>query len=896
MHEESRLPGTLELDVDTEHFPPFLAGGGRATELIVRRDWSGHPLGQPADWPEGLKVALSLVVNSPESMILCWGPDLHFFFNETYIPLLGPRVEWAMGARFDEVWSDAVDQARPIIAAALAGNSQRFNDLPWKLGTDRGPADTWFTFSYSRILGPDGAVAGLFIFTNETTAKVLADAELREITDRQRQTLQQMPGFVGVLSGPDHRFDYVNDAFVEIAGRREYLGRTVREVFPELADQGFYQLLDQVWRTGEPFSAHAMPIRLEHRPPGETDRFIDLLYQPVRNAAGSITGIFVGGYDVTGQVRAQRSLAEANQDLEARVDAAMRDRMAAEEALRHSQKMEAVGQLTGGIAHDFNNLLTVISTSLQLLQKPHLADERRQRLLGSISGAVVRASRLTGQLLAFARRQTLQPVVFDAFRNVVSIREMLHTLTGSRLEISFESAGGEFLVDVDPAQFDAAIVNLVVNARDAMQQSGRIAIKAERVASIGADPSEPAVAGDFIAISVADTGTGIAPELLARVFEPFYTTKAVGHGTGLGLSQVFGFAKQSSGDVRVHSVVGEGTTFTVFLPVSRRPLQSHSTPVEPAASPARFGPESGRLLYVEDDPEVAAATVAILEDLGYAVVAVADGNDALARIATDTAGFAAVMSDVMMAPMDGVTLARRIATDHPHLPILLCSGYSSVLASTREHGFRVLPKPFSIEQLAQALRNLSGAPAAGEPEPAVAPIGTLLNADQEAARLAELRSLAVLDTRQEADYDEIVLLAATLFDAPRALITLVDEERQWFKARNGLLAQETPRIESVCSYAIRNPEEVMVVHDASTDPRFADNPAIRALTDIKFYAGAPLVTSSGHAIGTVCVIDTQPRDADPRQLVALKVLAKQVVERLERQRGTGTGAVAKQPG
>ena len=214
-------------------------------------------------------------------MILCWGPDLIFFFNDTYIPLLGPRVEWAMGARFDEVWADALDQAMPIVNDAMAGRSQRFNDLPWKLATDRGMADTWWTFSYSRILGADGEPAGLFIFTNETTEKVLteaareeADRKLVALARRQEHSLQQMPGFVSILSGPEHRFDYVNDAYVEISGKRQFLGRTVRDVFPELAGQGFFELLDQVYTTGRPFQALAMPIRLDRE---NGDRFIDLI-------------------------------------------------------------------------------------------------------------------------------------------------------------------------------------------------------------------------------------------------------------------------------------------------------------------------------------------------------------------------------------------------------------------------------------------------------------------------------------------------------------------------------------------------------------------------------------------------------------------------------------------
>ena len=214
----------------------FLAGGGAATRLILARDWSDHPLGQPADWPDILKSNLSLILNSPESMILAWGKDtLSFFFNETYIPLLGPRVAWAMGSPFHEVWADGWEQAKPIIDDAFAGRSQRFNDLPWKLDTDRGAADTWFSFSYSRILEGDGDIAGLFILTNETTDRVLSDAALlraqadlldlnatleQQVAERtaDRNRLWQLSSDIMLIAGFDGTIEAVNPAWTRVLG------------------------------------------------------------------------------------------------------------------------------------------------------------------------------------------------------------------------------------------------------------------------------------------------------------------------------------------------------------------------------------------------------------------------------------------------------------------------------------------------------------------------------------------------------------------------------------------------------------------------------------------------------------------------------------------------------
>ncbi|MCZ2496048.1 PAS domain-containing protein [Xylophilus sp. Kf1] len=540
---------------------------------------------------------------------------------------------------------------------------------------------------------------------------------------------------------------------------------------------------------------------------------------------------------------------------------------AAEDQLRQSQKMEAVGQLTGGIAHDFNNLLTIISTSIQLLQRPGLPDERRQRFMGSISNAVARAAKLTGQLLAFARRQTLQPVVFDAAQNVAAIGDMVQTLVGSRIEITLQTAQGPraaCMVDVDPGQFDTAVVNMAANARDAMDGTGRLHIHTRRVTGIPALRAAPAVPGDFVAVSVRDTGSGIPADRIDRVFEPFYTTKPVGQGTGLGLSQVFGFAKQSRGDVQVESEPGRGTTFTIYLPLARR--RATLAP-DADADPAPLDSEPrGRLLVVEDNHDVAHAAEATLVELGYQVSVAHGARHALQLLAADPAAYCAVFSDVMMAEMDGIRLARDIRRLYPSIPVLLCSGYSSVLASTEHHEFSLLPKPYSMAALSDALRQ------------------AIASGNAEKARLAELKALAVLDTPEEDDYDRATRLAAGLFDAPIALVSLIDDQRQWFKSRVGLPVRETPREHAFCAHAIAHPRDVMVVNDALQDARFADNPLVLGDPGIRFYAGAPLVTSSGHAIGTICVIDSRPREVDERQLDALRKLAEDVVERLEKSR------------
>ena len=816
---------------------PFLTGGGRATELILQRDWSAHPLGEPAQWPQGLKTALSLVVNSPESMILCWGPDLHFFFNETYIPLLGPRVDWAMGARFDEVWADALEQAMPIVEDAMAGRSKRFNDLPWKLATDRGVADTWWTFSYSRILAEDGGPAGLFIFTNETTQKVLADEALRQsnerlrlvvegakdhaifttdpggvitgwsagaeaifgwtsdeavgrpaaliftpedvaagvdvrelvtaasegcanderwhitkagvrvfmngsvhplpadadgkpqgflkiardetsrreadlrvalAAERQRQSLQQMPGFVGILSGPEHVYQYVNDAYLTISGPRDFIGRPVREAFAELAGQGFYELLDQVYATGEAFSARAMPIHLD-RGDGAEDRFIDFVYEPIRDDAGVVVGIFVGGYDVTERVRAQQALAETNANLEQRVDATVGELMATEEALRQAQKMEAVGQLTGGLAHDFNNLLAGISGSLELMQsriaQGRLADVDRYMI--AAQGAARRAAALTHRLLAFSRRQTLDPKPTDVNQLVVGMEELVRRTVGPSIHIETVGAASLWTTLVDPPQLENALLNLCINARDAMPVGGRITIEtANRWMDDQAARKHDLPPGQYVSLCVTDTGTGMSPEVIAKAFDPFFTTKPLGQGTGLGLSMIYGFAQQSGGQVRIYSEIGMGTTVCIYLP-------RHSGDAEPTVAPAAAALERAgqgeAVLIVDDEPTVRMLVTEVLNDLGYTSIEAVDARAGLLVLQSDVRIDLLVTDVGLPGGMNGRQMADAARVKRPDLKVLFITGYAEnalIGNGQLEPGMAVLTKPFSVDALGVRIREM----------------------------------------------------------------------------------------------------------------------------------------------------------------------------------------------
>ena len=402
--------------------------------------------------------------------------------------------------------------------------------------------------------------------------------------------------------------------------------------------------------------------------------------------------------------RVERELAELAASLEQQVARRTAELMTAEEALRQSQKVEAVGQLTGGVAHDFNNLLTVIRGSVDLLRRPGLSDEKRERYVNAIAETADRAMKLTSQLLAFARRQALKPEVFDVGDSIRALVDMVGTLAGSRIAIATELGERRCFINADRSQFDTAIVNMAVNARDAMSGEGKLTIAVAQATGMPAVRVHPAVPGEFVTVSITDSGTGIPEDQIDRIFEPFFTTKGVGEGTGLGLSQVFGFAKQSGGDVVVESTVGHGASFTLYLPRAVEPDEQKAAVDD---GPVQTLGEGACILVVEDNAEVGTFATAALAELGYETVLAIDGHSALVELGTDGERFDVVFSDVVMPGMSGVELAQEIRRKYPALPIILTSGYSDVLARTGTDGFELLHKPYSIDELSRALRKVS---------------------------------------------------------------------------------------------------------------------------------------------------------------------------------------------
>lgn len=393
-------------------------------------------------------------------------------------------------------------------------------------------------------------------------------------------------------------------------------------------------------------------------------------------------------------VERTRALAEAVEQLRVEMD----ERARVEETLRQAQKIEAIGQLTGGVAHDFNNLLMVISGGLDMLDRQTDPD-RRRRLMDGMVQAAQRGASLTRQLLAFSRRQTLRPEPVDVASQMGGMRELLDRSLRGDVHVEFDFPDTLWPVEVDPGELELVILNLAVNARDAMPNGGTILVRGENLP----DLNDEQIAGDYVRLSVVDTGVGMSPEILSRVFEPFFTTKEVGKGSGLGLAQVHGFATQSRGTVRIRSEVGRGTSIELYLP------RSLSTPsrerhlidlnmVRPKKN------NHGSILLVEDDDEVAALVSEMLGQLGYEVTHAASGAAALGALA-DGRAVDLVFSDIMMpGGMNGVELAREIKRRRSDIPVLLTSGYPEAAVHDAElAGLQILPKPYHIDELAAAL-------------------------------------------------------------------------------------------------------------------------------------------------------------------------------------------------
>ncbi|HEX8445176.1 MAG TPA: PAS domain-containing protein [Sphingomonas sp.] len=937
----------MEIEAAPDPYPAFLRGGGEMADRIARHDWPATPLGPIACWPAALRTTLGVVLGNPFPQVVIWGPSRIMLYNDAYGQVLGDKPP-ALGRPFLDVWADARDIIGPLIEDGFRGKACLFENGRFTLLRGGRLEEAFFDFTVSPVRDEQGMIVGVLNIGIETTARVREKRERRRDAARQRRLFEQAPGFICAMRGPNHVFEFVNDTHHSLFGSEDWVGKPVREAFPDIVGQGFYELLDQVYNSGERVVARAAPVRYRRTPDAPEElRYLDFIYAPVVEASGRISGVFCEGQDVTdrrqaeqdlrrseeqlrlaveagqiglwdidvpsgtlfwparmkamfgispdrdvtladfyaglhpddhdavaaafaaaldparrapydveyrtvgkeddvvrwiavrGQVQfdeqgtcvrvigtaiditrqkaaeaavraSEARLRELNADLERRVieraqargrswqvspdlmgalnvngyfetsnpawqtilgwtedevarlpifdllhpDDAEPSRSAfalprwdqpavnfqgryrckdgtyrwiswvgvpdegliycvgrditadkereieleqTQQALRQAQKIEAIGQLTGGIAHDFNNLLMVISGGLEMLDRQK-DPARRQRLMTGMQQAAQRGAGLTRQLLAFSRRQPLRPEPLDVAGRIGGMRELLDRSLRGDIHVDIAFPDGLWPVLADAGELELVILNLCVNARDAMPAGGTISITAENRPGLAMSDAD----GDHVRVTVSDTGTGMPPEVIARVFEPFYTTKEIGKGSGLGLAQAYGFAQQSGGTIAIDSVVGQGTTIAISLPRSR--VAPIDMPEGAGRSVSQDGRHAGCCLLVEDDDEVATLVQEMLATLGFNVVRTASAEAALGALANGRA-VDFLFSDIMMpGTMNGVQLAQEVHRRRPDLPILLTSGYADAsIRDVEADRFPILSKPYEMDALSAAI-------------------------------------------------------------------------------------------------------------------------------------------------------------------------------------------------
>jgi len=498
--------------------------------------------------------------------------------------------------------------------------------------------------------------------------------------------------------GPDNLF-YFNDAFLPWMGNKlaGAMATPVRIVWHDVWEELGGAIADAMAGTHRSF--RNLRVFMD-RDGTRRETFWTFSYSPIRVADGTVGGILCVVSDQTEFVSERNEHSRQVEAISEEARQAHAELVRAREQLRQSQKLEAIGQLTGGVAHDFNNLLQVISGSVDMLRHGIPRDERQRRHIEAIGAAADRATSLVSHLLSFSRRQTLSPQVFELGNGVEGLGDIIRTLLGGRVGLELELPDEPLHVLLDKTQLDTALINLAVNARDAIPEQGTVRVCVRRVEAMPSVRFAPPLKGAFAAVSVSDDGCGIEESVMSQVFDPFFTTKGVGEGTGLGLSQVFGFVKQSEGEVDVTSTVGKGSTFVLYLPLTNQALAVDSASGAQSLQDAR----GLNVLVVEDNVDVAEFAVSALRELGCGVCLARSGDDALVELEKNHARYHVVFSDVVMPGISGLELAKTLRGLYPDLHVVLTSGYSELLARETDHGFALLRKPYTLGDLASAIR------------------------------------------------------------------------------------------------------------------------------------------------------------------------------------------------
>jgi PAS domain S-box-containing protein len=813
----------------------FLAGGGEMGALTRAYDWSASPLGEPGTWPQSLRTAVRILLNTNHPMFIWWGPQLIQFYNDAYRQTMGPeRHPSALGQGGRECWAEIWDIIGPQIEQVMSGGGATWHENQLVPVTRHGRLEqVYWTYGYSPIDEDDG-IGGVLVVCRDVTKEYLAAAALRE-REAELARVQQI-GRIGGLevdltTGFRNRRspEYLLIHGLPPDAANESHEDWVRRIHPEDREATEKKFRDAVAGKVRDYTAQYRIIRPSD---GET-RWISVKSTIERDQNGRAIRLVGAHSDVTEQVMAEQALrqseerfrkladqlAELNATLAQRVEDKTRERdriwnvsqdlllvadrngvwrtvnpawtrtlgwseaellnrtsdwlehpndggitqaqinklgasettvrfesrfrhkdgsyrwlswtgvadqdhiyavardvtaekaaaerlKATEEALLQSQKMEAVGQLTGGIAHDFNNLLTGIVGSLDLLQT-RLDQGRTDNVARYINAAMTSANRaaaLTHRLLAFARRQPLIPKSVDVNQLVVSLEDLLRRTIGETIDLEIAALDGLWCTLCDPNQLESALLNLAINARDAMPDGGKLTITTANARLDGMTADTPALSpGDYICIGVTDSGTGMSAEVAARAFDPFFTTKPIGQGTGLGLSMIYGFARQSNGHVTIDSKLGQGTSVKLYLPRHHGDVAAEHASAVRAAEHAATGET---VLVVEDEPVVRGVIMEMLGEQGYRTLEAVDGPSGLRMLRTNER-IDLLVTDVGLPGMNGRQLADQARETRPDLKILFITGYAESVAIADgflQPGMEMITKPFDLDNLSRRIR------------------------------------------------------------------------------------------------------------------------------------------------------------------------------------------------
>nr|WP_209735539.1 PAS domain-containing sensor histidine kinase [Methylobacterium sp. PvP109] len=642
-------------------------------------DWASSPLGPHENWPAPLQVNVTMMLAAAIPSFIVWGPGLTLLYNSAYAPILAGRHPDAFGRSFQEVWPEIWHDLEPLVVRAFAGEALAQESLPLLMQRKGYVEETWFTYYYTPIHLADGSVGGFFGGCIETSEQVLRErmrtAEHTAFWQLSRDLMLRCR-FDGVMIS-------VNPAWTEILGWEagELIGKNL---FDLIHPDDLAHTVEGAKDLSEGRGHARFDNRYRHR-----DGRYRWISWSTRSGEGVINAV---GRDFT----AERDKAEALARTEAQ--------------LRQAQKMEAVGQLTGGLAHDFNNLLAGIAGSLELMNTRISQGRVREveKYMVAAQGATRRAAALTHRLLAFARRQTLMPQVTNINALVSGMLDLIQRTVGPGIEVQHVGAAGLWAALVDASQLENALLNLCINARDAMPAGGRITIETgnrwiDRQGARQHDIPE----GQYLSLCVSDTGTGMTPEVAAKAFDPFFTTKPIGQGTGLGLSMIYGFAKQSGGQVRIYSEVGEGTMVCIYLP--RHLGKAERQTAMPEAPIVPFAEAGETVLIVDDEPTVRMLVTDVLEDLGYTAIEAADSVGGL-RVLQSDARIDLLITDVgLPGGLNGRQMADAGRVGRPDLKVLFITGFAENALFDNgqlEPGMSVLTKPFAVDTLAARIREL----------------------------------------------------------------------------------------------------------------------------------------------------------------------------------------------